>query len=125
MNLNMDLNNIDLNQKFIIFMSIKGFSKRTLPQKKFIQTLKLRKNKIRIMELNPVNLGLLSSNTLCTWTIMEFKKIKQLFNSDIQKLFEGFGLNNPKKGHICKIKYGYKEVELFKKEFIDRMYLRL
>ena len=111
--------------KYLLFLSIRGFTKRSETQKKIIKNLKLKKNRLKVMDFNITNEGLLNSNNLCCWTVINENQMIQIFNQDSKKLRKGIGLNNPKKGHICKRKYGFRSLELFKKEFIDRMYLRI
>lgn len=103
----------------LVVLLIKGFCNLTEKQKATLKTLKLRKNTLRIMEDTPINRSLLTSTSLLHWCEAEETEIKSIFKEK-----EIYHLNNPKKGHIYKT-YGFKSYETFKKDFIDRMYLRL
>lgn len=102
----------------LIVILLKGFCNLTVREKALLKTLKLRKNTLRIMDNTIENRGMLSSSSLLHWTEVEDSEVDKLF--DDKRIIH---LNNPKKGHIYK-NYGNKPYELFKKEFIDRMYLR-
>ena len=106
---------------YLMLLCIKGLTKMPEKEKNFVRCLKITKNKLVLLEYNSVNIGLLKSNTLCAWTVITQKDLMSTFKTK----FSEIRLNNPKKGHICKQKYGFRQFSVFKKEFINRMYLRL
>ena len=103
----------------LVGLSVKGYCNLTKKQISTLKTLKLKKNTLRVLEDNAVNRGLLSSLSFINWAEIQEEEVANLF-----KNITLIKLNNPKKGHIYK-KTGFKTYTVFKKEFIDRMYLRL
>lgn len=106
-----------MDRKIVVIM-VKGVCNLTSRQKSFASNLKLRKNTLRVIKDDPVHRGILSKSNLFHWAILP--EDDELFHNTQVTLH----LNNPKRGHIYKDS-GRKEYQLFKRQFIDRMYLRL
>ena len=109
-----------MSEAYLAVISVVSDVKADAKSKATLNTLRVKKNTLRILPFNSTNKGMVC-NRFCAWTIMKKEDVIDVFGSTDVRL----RLNNPKGGHICKKKIGYKEYSLFKTQFIDRMYLRL